>query len=77
MNATAWATSWRPTMPPASNPMASTAGRTPTPAPTPTRVNWGRKRPEMVAGAIVPDVLFEAHSAALGLDFIVPLFFNS
>lgn len=29
----------------------------------------GKKRPDLVARAVVPDVLFEAHSAALGLDF--------
>lgn len=29
----------------------------------------GKKRPDLVAKAIVPDVLFEAHSAALGLTF--------
>jgi glucose/arabinose dehydrogenase len=31
--------------------------------------DWGGKRPDMVAKAIVPDLLFHAHSAPLGLVF--------
>jgi glucose/arabinose dehydrogenase len=31
--------------------------------------DWGSKRPDMVAKAIVPDLLFHAHSAPLGLVF--------
>jgi glucose/arabinose dehydrogenase len=31
--------------------------------------DWAAKRPDMVAKAIVPDVLFQAHSAPLGLVF--------
>jgi glucose/arabinose dehydrogenase len=39
------------------------AGQHPQPGPL------GKKRPDLVAGAIVPDLLFQAHSAPLGLVF--------
>jgi len=38
-------------------------GRNPQPG------SLGSKRPDLVARAITPDVLFESHSAALGIDF--------
>src|SRR6185437_820575 len=31
--------------------------------------DWGARRPDMVAKAIAPDLLFHAHSAPLGLVF--------
>src|SRR6202012_3029934 len=31
--------------------------------------DWGAKRPDMVAKAVMPDLLFQAHSAPLGLVF--------
>ena len=72
-SAMAWAMISSPTTSPASSRAASTAG----PTPTSRRRTSSRaaprtaaaKQPELVAKTLSPDVLFPAHSAALGLVF--------